>query len=96
MTICGGAIIFLFLLLQMIVLKTTSSKTGILEKADWMKFEILCSGTILVENFENQADPIQKFTETLTCIANKCINPSFACHCSFFNFIYNLLLVHIQ
>ena len=69
MTICVGVIIFLFLLMQMIVLKTTQSKTGIKKKADWIKFENLCFETILVDNFENQVDPIQKFTETLTSIA---------------------------
>ena len=55
--------------MQMIVLKTTQSKTGIKKKADWIKFEKLCFETILVDNFENQVDPIQKFTETLTSIA---------------------------
>ena len=37
------------------------------------KFENLCSKTILVERFENQADSIQKSTDTLTRISNKCI-----------------------
>ena len=71
MKICVGAIIFLFWFIQMIVLKMTRSQTGIFRKADWIKFENLCSETISVENFENQADPYQNFTKTLTSIANK-------------------------
>ena len=39
-------------------------------KVDWIKFENLCSETILVENFENQADPIQKLTETQVLLIN--------------------------
>ena len=30
-------------------------------KADWIKFENLRSETIMVENFENQADPFKTF-----------------------------------
>ena len=55
----------------MIDLKMTRSQTKIFRKADWIKFENLCSETISVENFENQADPFQNFTKTLTSIANK-------------------------
>ena len=44
-----------------------------LDKADWSFFENLCLQELTVENFENHPDPIQKFTETLLQIANKCI-----------------------
>ena len=42
-----------------------SIKNWNFRKADWIKFENLCSEDISVEIFENQADPIKKFTETL-------------------------------
>ena len=50
----------------------TQSKTEILEK----RLDIIRKYLFrdyLVENFENQAHPIQKLTETFTSIANKCI-----------------------
>ena len=50
-----------------------SIKNRNFRKAKWIEFENLCSETILVENFENGADSIQKCRETLTNIANKCI-----------------------
>ena len=36
-------------------------------------FENICLKNILTQEFENQLDPIQKFTEFLISIANKCI-----------------------
>ena len=53
--------------------ENNSIKYWNLKNADWIEFGNLCSETILVENFENLADPIKRFTDTLTSIAYKCI-----------------------
>ena len=54
-------------------LKTECTENWKLNKADWSLFENICLKNILTQEFENQLDPIQKFTEFLISIANKCI-----------------------
>ena len=43
------------------------------KKADWSKFQTICSGQITANMFENVSDPIQVFSDILTNVANACI-----------------------
>ena len=44
-----------------------------LNKADWTLFKNLCLQNILTEEFGNEMDPVQKFTDSSIHIASKCI-----------------------
>ena len=53
--------------------KTDCTENWKLNKADWTLFENLCWQNILTEEFENETDPVQKFTDSLIHIASKYI-----------------------
>ena len=48
-------------------------QNGILKKANWEKFNILCHEKLLFNSFENSEDPMLSFTETLIDISNQSI-----------------------
>ena len=59
-------------------LKTECTENWKLNKADWTLFESICLKNISIREFECQWDPIQKITESLISIANKCVSKSSA------------------
>jgi len=42
-------------------------------KADWDQFAVLCHEKITLDTFQDEADPIESFTNILTAISTKCI-----------------------